>query len=231
MNQAQLASWVRGLLKTGAGALAAHGVTQNSVTAQLTQLAGAAIAFLIAQIWSHFVLTDTNVQKMADKTAAAGATTPAQPTVGGNLGGTLKLLLVLVVPAIIFLTPACNTTLAPGGAYSTVDTNTGQALGPFVFGVDKILVDSKDTLYTFCNWELQNRGSLTGSLHSVTVAADQIRLQAPLWFTNAYNLRSNYLWIRVNAPLLAPGASNNLQSAATQLSSQAATAQALQTSH
>jgi len=141
------------------------------------------------------------------------------------------ILFLAAIPALLLFTPACNMTLAPGGAYSTVDTNSGQALGPFIFGVDKTLVDSKDVLVTFLSWEEQNRASLTGKLHSVTVAADAVRLDAPLWFTNAWNLRSNYLWIRKNAPSLAPGASNNLQSAVTQLSSQAATATALKNSH
>lgn len=137
---------------------------------------------------------------------------------------------LLCAVAIVSLTPACNKTLAPGGAYSTSDTNN-EALGQFVFLVDKTLVDSKDTIEAFLGWELENRSSLTGNLHSVTVAADQIRMEAPLWFTNAFNLRSNYLWIRANAPALAPGASNTLKSAVTQLSTQAETTKALRASH
>lgn len=193
-NKAQLLSWFRGLLKLGAGALAAHGVTQETATAQLTQAATAAITFLVAQIWSHAVHADNGTQ----------ATTPSP-----GIGGTLKLLMILAIPALVIFTPACKQTLAPGGAYSTIDTNTGQALGPFVFAMDKTLVDSKDTLTAFLTWELQNRGSLTGGLHSVTVAADQIRLQAPAYFTNAYNLRSNYLWIVANAPAQVAAASNS----------------------
>lgn len=217
MNKAQFMSLLRGLFKTGAGALAAHGITQTSVTAQLTQVASAVVTFLVAQAFSHGAHSDS--------------TADAPPSTPGTIGGALKLAFILAIPALVFFTPGCKQTLAPGGAYSTIDTNTGQALGPFVFGIDKTLVDSKDALTAFLTWELQQRGSLTGGLHSITVAADKIRIQAPLWFTNAYNLRSNYLWIVANAPSLAPGASNNLQSAATLLSTQATTAQALQTTH
>lgn len=216
-NKAQIWSWVRGLVKLGAGALAAHGVTQQSATAQLTQAATGAITFLVAQFWSHAIHADS-----------PSTTTTGTP---GSVTGTLKLAFLLAIPALVFFTPGCKQTLAPGGAYSTIDTNTGQALGEFVFLIDKSLVDSKDSLTAFLGWELAMRGSLTGGLHSITVAADQIRLQAPLWFTNAYNLRSNYLWIRANAPELAPGASNNLQSAASQLKSQAITASALKSTH
>lgn len=59
MNKDQIQSLIRGLLKAGGGALAAHGITQQGVTSEVTQLAAGVISFVIGQLWSHFAHSDT----------------------------------------------------------------------------------------------------------------------------------------------------------------------------
>lgn len=134
-----------------------------------------------------------------------------------TLGLFILMATACMLPVLYF--QGCATKLDSAGVYA--QPNGG---GMFLFTVDKTLVDSKETLYAFVNWELQNRPTIPPA---VTKAADTIRDQAPLWFTNAYNLRAAYVTLmNVNSPQTIT-ASNNLASATSLISAQATAASAL----
>jgi hypothetical protein len=124
------------------------------------------------------------------------------------------------ISVIISIPMGCKTSLAPGGVYKG-DT--------FLFNADLTIGDSGKALDEFVTWEMQNRSRLTNKLHAVTVAADAIRINAPMWFTNAVTARNTYS----NAVALARGAgtittaSNALGASVTQLQTQTLSTRAL----
>jgi len=119
--------------------------------------------------------------------------------------------------------PGCATQIDPAGVYGP-SGEFGTNNNFFILSVDKTLGDSKQTLNAFVTWELQNRPSLPAS---VTKVADTIRDEAPLWFTNAYIARSNYVFLWRSNPGAASAASNVLQASVSQISAQAAASSAI----
>lgn len=127
---------------------------------------------------------------------------------------------VLLLGVIVSLPLGCKTNLDPAGVYHG-DT--------FLFNAERVIGDSGEALNNFVTWEMNNRSILTGKLHSVTVAADAIRLNAPLWFTNATISRdvySNSVALRQGAGTIA-AASNALNANITQLQTQTLSTRAL----
>ena len=131
------------------------------------------------------------------------------------------LLFLLFVGLLLIGVFGCRTQLDPAGVYHG---------DKFLFLADKTIGDAGDSLNQFVTWELQNRARLTNKLHSITVAADAIRVNSPLWFTNAVNARNVYSnsVALVKGPATISAASNALHLQITQLNSQKLSAQALQ---
>jgi hypothetical protein len=130
------------------------------------------------------------------------------------------IALVVFFAVLLSLLIGCKTQLDPAGVYHG-DT--------FLFNADQTIGEAGSSLNAFVTWELQNRARLTNKLHSITVAADAIRLNAPVWFTNAVAIRNAYS----NAVALSQGpvtigtTSNALSLTTSTLKSQALSASAL----
>jgi hypothetical protein len=130
------------------------------------------------------------------------------------LGALLFLQAALIFTSTCTFT-GCATKLDPAGPYAT---NNSPAAALFLLLSDKTLVDSKDTLNVFLTWELQNRSTLATVAPNVTKVADTIRDQAPLYFTNAYLLRSNYVFAFNSQPGASSTASNFFSAAVQTIS-------------
>jgi hypothetical protein len=123
--------------------------------------------------------------------------------------------------AAVVIIAGCKTTLDTAGPYAQPAGG-----GMFLFMVDRALVDTKDDLTAFLTWERLNHAYLASNAPSVVATADTIRDNAPLWYTNAWLLRSNFVWAMASSPQDAPGASNSLaaQVSLIQTATQAASA-------
>ena len=136
-----------------------------------------------------------------------------------TLGLDIAAFILFAALLLLLSCAGCGTTLAPEGPYH------GDV---FLFNADKVLVDSKDDLGHFLQWEQSNRKLLADKkLQSVTAAADAIRTNAPIWFKLAYDARNNYS----NAAALhqpnVTQSSNSLLQAVTTLQTQTLSTRAL----
>ena len=131
-------------------------------------------------------------------------------------------ILTATLLCVGFIIGCTSTQLDPAGVYA------GKA---FLYSVDTSLANAKDDLNTFVTWEWQNRSLLeSNKLQSVTVAADTIRNNAPLWFAIANASRNTYVQMLTNAatPIADLNtASNNLVVQSAILVNQASLAKAV----
>jgi len=130
--------------------------------------------------------------------------------------------------AVIPLLPGCASSLDQAGVYGSGGNSPfGTNDNSFLFISDKTLVDSKETLTDFVNWELQNRQVLASVAPNVTVVADNIRDSAPLWFTNAYIARAAYIAAFKSNPATAGAKSNAFAASVSSISAQSLATSAL----
>lgn len=87
---------------------------------------------------------------------------------------------VLAVLGLLVLTAACGT-LAPGGAYKD----------KVLYETDLAITTAYDVVHTFVKWEYDNRAALK-AVPQITLAADNIRGNARMWFSSAIALRETY---------------------------------------
>jgi hypothetical protein len=142
-----------------------------------------------------------------------------------NLKVTFLLTGVLALLATIplVLAPGCASKIDQRGVYGSGGNSPfGTNDNSFMLASDKTLVDTRDTLSAFLTWELQNRQVLAGVAPNVTGVADNIRDQAPLWFTNAYVARAAYIAAFKANPSTAGPASNAFAASVSALSAQSA---------
>lgn len=120
--------------------------------------------------------------------------------------------------------------LALSGCRSTLDVSGPYKGDTFLFNADKVIVDSKHDLSGFLVWEQINRTRLAANhLQTVTASADAIRMNAPMWFSNAVsarNLYSNSVASRL-PPAMIASSSNALFGSVTALQTQTLVTRAL----
>jgi hypothetical protein len=144
-----------------------------------------------------------------------------------GVSGNLKVLAFALVPILALGLFGCKASLETGGVYTQMSTNS--TLNSFIFGIDKSLVDSKETLNQFVTWEYQNHQTITNMWPAIAKVADNVRVSAPTWFTNAYTLRTQFVQtFTANQPQLLAATSNQLVSAVSLIQSSALASTALQ---
>lgn len=127
----------------------------------------------------------------------------------------------IIAFAFLLLSGCGKSTLSGTGVYGT---------NQFLFEAEKAVDDSKDALSGFLSWEELNRSILaSNNLQSVIKAADSIRVNAPLWFTNAVtacNLYSNAVALAQDAATIV-NTSNSLAANITLLQTETMSARAI----
>jgi len=223
VNQDQVASIVRSLLKTVGGALVAHGATKVGAFFNAEDSFGLVMT-VIGFVLSHFTHKDSPPAPVVPPQTGAGA----GPQGGFVLARELAIIASLCSSIFLamWLLSGCVSTASqdPAGVYQ------GDA---FLASSDQALVNARSNLDNFVMFEWQNRAQLrTAHLERFTVAADAVRTNAPTWFAVAQLARSAYVSAKelaaTNQTRLA--ASNTLALQVISIQGQASTAQTLKTS-
>lgn len=108
---------------------------------------------------------------------------------------TKSLLLILGCFTLLtapLVETGCNHTLAPGGAYSQVDSNGVAQPQSGLYSADLSINTSKDIIGGFLRWEKSNRPLVQKQWPDVTTYAIKLSNDAPKWLQSAVSLRDAY---------------------------------------
>lgn len=139
-------------------------------------------------------------------------------------------LLLEVIAFIIFAIILILLSLSSTGCRKTLSGSGVYGSNKFLYDADHVIVSSKSDMDAFLTWEMNNRATLAQQkLQSVTIAADSIRTNAPLWFVVAIQTRNAYsnAWYLAAPPQTQSDTSNALESAITTLQTQTLATRAL----
>jgi hypothetical protein len=106
-----------------------------------------------------------------------------------------SLLLILGCAALLtapLVETGCKQTLAPGGAYSQVDTNGVSQPLAGLYTTDVSINASKTVIQGFLQWELANRPLVQAQWPDVTKYAIKLSNDAPKYLQSAVRLRDAY---------------------------------------
>lgn len=110
---------------------------------------------------------------------------------------------LLLIVGLLAPTVGCKTQLAPAGVYQG-DT--------FLYNADATIKFSYNTLKNFQKWESDNHTLISQQWPQVTIAAERVRDNAPLWFKAVGFARQTYLDAKAQSnPTLLKDATANLQ--------------------
>jgi hypothetical protein len=113
-----------------------------------------------------------------------------------NIQKRFKNSLLLVGLLTLSLLPmaetGCKTKLAPGGAYSQVDTNGVSQPLSGLYSTDVSIDASKRVIQSFLQWEQANRPLVQAQWPGVTSYAIKLSNDAPKWLQSAVALRDAY---------------------------------------
>jgi hypothetical protein len=108
---------------------------------------------------------------------------------------TKSLLLIFGCAALLtapLVETGCKQTLAPGGAYSQVDSNGVAQPQAGLYTADLGINSAKDIIHGFLRWELSNRPLVQKQWPDVTTYAIKLSNDAPKWLQSAVSLRDAY---------------------------------------